>query len=45
MSSCNVATDDDEIPTPVPPPDPWEPILEITDDPANDGTQHRLVVR
>lgn len=33
-----VATDDDELPSPIPPPDPWELILEITDDPANDGS-------
>ena len=36
---------EDDTPAPCPPPDPWEPILEITDDPANDGTQHRQAVR
>jgi hypothetical protein len=34
-------TDDDDTPTPTPPPDPWEPVLDITDDPANDGSQRR----
>ena len=30
-------TDDEDTPTP----DPWEPVLEITDDPANDGSARR----